>query len=533
MTDVDPARAGTSEEYLLLLRQRREVAGLSYRQLERRARKDGGSLPPSTVATMLRRSTLPGPDLIVAYVRACGGGAAEVADWLAARARLAAAAVVPAEPEPDRAGPGFAPFPARTGGMDRAARTARDAGGAGGTGGTGRAFVPPRQLPPAVAVLVGSGRAGAELDAVADRRGSGLAIVTGPPGSGKSAVAVHWAHRAAHRFPDGQLYVDLRGHRPGVGPLSTAEALTYLLVGLGVPAGAVPADEVQAAAVFRSLVADRKVLVLLDGAVCAEQIRLLRPGGPGTCTVVTSRDSLVGLAVRDAGRTVRIGPLDREASVQLLARAAGERTVAAEPEAARGLAARCEGLPLALRIAAAALDAGARAPIAGLLDRMRGEGRLGALELHSDGSAGLEAAFACSYRGLDAAQRRMFTLLGVLTETVGPDPAPAAPTVPVLAVAAGVPVTRARAVLRGLVDVHLLVRLPGDRYAVPGLLRDYALRLAQEEPATVPANVPAAVSGAVPGAVPHPVPGIVPGVVSGAPLHTRRALVPSRPTAGV
>ncbi|MYS66594.1 hypothetical protein GTW66_21995 [Streptomyces sp. SID5473] len=79
MTDVDPARAGTSEEYLLLLRQRREVAGLSYRQLERRARRDGGSLPPSTVATMLRRSTLPGPDLIAVYVRACGGGTAEVA----------------------------------------------------------------------------------------------------------------------------------------------------------------------------------------------------------------------------------------------------------------------------------------------------------------------------------------------------------------------------------------------------------------------------------------------------------------------
>ncbi|AZK96936.1 NB-ARC domain-containing protein [Streptomyces tsukubensis] len=520
MTDVDPARAGTSEEYLLLLRQRREVAGLSYRQLERRARRDGGSLPPSTVATMLRRSTLPGPDLIAVYVRACGGGTAEVARWLAARARIAAAAVVPPATEPGRVR--LEPAP-----LHREAGPAR---GAEGGGGPGRASVPPpRQLPPAIAMPVASARACAELDAVADRCGSGLAIVTGPPGSGKSAVAVHWAHRAADRFPDGQLYVDLRGHRPGTGPLSTAEALTYLLVGLGVPAGAVPADDAQAAAVFRSLVADRRMLVLLDGAVCAEQIRLLRPGGPDTCTVVTSRDSLVGLAVHDAGRPVRIGPLDREASVRLLARAAGDRVVAAEPGAARSLADRCEGLPLALRIAAAALDTGARNPIAGLLDRMRGEGRLDALELHSDGSAGLEAAFACSYRALDVPQQRMFTLLGLWTEPPGTDPAQAAPTVPALAAAAGLTVARARAVLRGLADVHLLVRLPGDRCALPGLLHDYALRLAHEESATVPG----AASGAVPPPLPAGVPGIVPGVVSGAPLDIRRVLFPSRPAARV
>ncbi|MGV9311650.1 NB-ARC domain-containing protein [Streptomyces sp. NPDC003691] len=538
MTDVDPARAGTSEEYVMLLRQRREVAGLSYRQLERSARRDGGSLPPSTVATMLRRSTLPGPDLIAAYVRACGGSPAEVAEWLTARARLAAAAVVPPGAAPDRARIPFAPLPARPGGPVPGPEPAPATRPAAVPGGTGRACGPPRQLPPSVAVLAGSRRACAELDAVAGRGGSGLAVVTGPPGSGKSAVAVHWAHRAADRFPDGQLYVDLRGHRAGGRPLGTAEALAYLLAGLGVSADAVPADTVQAAAAFRSLVADRRVLVLLDGAVCAEQIRLLRPGGPGTCTVVTSRDSLVGLAVHDAGRTVRIGPLDEGDSLRLLARAAGEQVVAAEPEPARALAALCEGLPLALRIAAAALGTGARFPVAALVCRMRSEGRLGALELSSDGSAGLEAVFASSYRALDAPQQRMFRLLGALTAPADGARGRTAVTVAAAAAAAGLPVDRARAVLRGLADVHLLLLLPFDRYTVPGLLGDYALRLAQEDPATATAaaTVPsveagvgaAGVAGPEPGLEPSPEHGLAQGAVPAAPAVAPRAVIPGR-----
>ncbi|MEW1550051.1 ATP-binding protein [Streptomyces tsukubensis] len=506
MTDVDPACAGTSEEYLLLLRQRREVAGLSYRQLERRARRDGGSLPPSTVATMLRRSTLPGPDLIAVYVRACGGGTAEVARWLAARARIAAAAVAGTVAAPLEHGS----LPTRA--VPAAGRAAAQYGTAGFVGparseGMSQGTVP-RQLPPAAA-LVGAGRPLTELDALAGRPGAGLAIVTGPPGSGKSAVAVNWAHQAADRFPDGQLYVDLRGHRPGVSPLPTAEALRYLLVGLGVPAQQIPADEGQAAAAFRSLVADRKMLLLLDGAVSAEQVRLLRPGGSGIRTVVTSRDGLAGLAVHDGGRTVRIGHLDWENSVRLFACAAGEHLVVAEPEAARGLAALCDGLPLALLIAAVALDTGARAPVAGLLSRMRGEGPLSALELHADGCAGLEAVYACSYEALEDPEQRMFRLLGSLAAAVFAIPVTAAFTVPMAATIAGLPVTTGRAVLRRLADAHLLSRLPGDRYTVPRLLRDYARRLPREEPAFLPGITAAA----------HPGP--------------PRVLLPSRPTAGV
>ncbi|MGW6458303.1 NB-ARC domain-containing protein [Streptomyces sp. NPDC055078] len=502
MNDVDPDRAQTTADYLLLLRQRRVVAGLSYRQLERRARHSGGSLPPSTVATMLRRSTLPGRDLVAAYVGACGGDAAEIAAWLTARARIAAAAVAPAPAAATPAGPtttgwGSGALPAGAGGYGvlppGAGRSGPFPPGQRGSGlfppgqrgsgalppGAGEHGPfppgvpvvpnPPRQLPPAVSGLVGFRSQLAELDAVAGRTGSGLAIVTGPPGVGKTALAIHWAHHAEARFPDGQLYVDLRGHRPGARPLPTADALAYLLVGLGVPAAGVPTDEGQAAAVFRSLVADRRVLLVLDGAVSADQVRLLRPGGPRTHTVVTSRGSLVGLSVHDDGRAVRVDPLGRDHAVCLLARTAGEHLVAAEPGAARSLAALCDGLPLALRIAATAFDPGARAPIAGLVTRMRAEGRLAALDVRGDGCAGLEAAFGCSYDALDEAHRGLFRLVATLASTVV--------TVPLAAASAGLSLHAGRAALRRLADAHLLVRLTGDRYTVPGLLREYARRL--------------------------------------------------------
>ncbi|WP_157621543.1 helix-turn-helix domain-containing protein [Saccharothrix sp. NRRL B-16348] len=169
MVTVDPVSARSSTEYVVLLRRRREVAGLSYRQLDRRARQCGESLPPSTVATMLRRATLPGVELVTTYVRACGGDDAELAAWLAARARITV-------PDPD----------------------------AGGAAAAGPCLpVPPRRLPPGVVGVVGRCAELAELDAATSGPVRGLVVVTGGPGAGKAALAVHWAHRSTSRFPDG------------------------------------------------------------------------------------------------------------------------------------------------------------------------------------------------------------------------------------------------------------------------------------------------------------------------------------------
>ncbi|TQM78324.1 NB-ARC domain-containing protein [Saccharothrix saharensis] len=433
MTAVDPSSARGSTEYLLLLRRRREVAGLSYRQLDRRARQCGEVLPPSTVATMLRRTTLPAVDLLTTFVRACGGDDAEVAAWLAARARITA-------PDPD---PG--------------ARAA-----------TGPCLpVPPRQLPPGPAELVGRDRELAELDEATGGRERGLVLVTGGPGTGKTALAVHWAHGSAGRFPDGQLYVDLRGHGPGE-PVSVGVALAHLLVGLGVPASAVPSRDEQAAALFRSVVADRRIVLVLDGAASADQVRLLRPGGRASCTVVTSRDRLVGLTVHDGGRSVGVGALERGHAVRVLARSAGERLVAQESGAAGTLADLCDGLPLALRIAAGALDRDARTPIADLVAEMRVDGRLAALGVLDDPRARLDVSFGYSYDALGDVERRVFHLLAFSGDL----------SASVVAVTADLAPGAARSALRRLSDAHLVARRAGDRYAVPGLLREYARTLA-------------------------------------------------------
>lgn len=423
MAEFDPARARSSADYVVMLRRRREVAGLSYRQLERRARDGGSALPPSTTATMLRRASLPTPDLVQTYVRACGGDDAEVAAWLAARAWLAAGRAVAATRPAD----GDPVSPVR-----------------------------PRQLPAGPSGMFGREHLLAELDAVTCGSEPGLVVVTGMPGVGKTALTVHWAHRVGNRFPDGQLYVDLRDHGPGA-PLSTVAALTRLLVGLGVAADAVPADDHQAAALFRSVVADRRLLVVLDGVSSADQVRLLRPGGPGSCTVVTSRDTLVGLVVHEGAARVVVPPLDRGDSIRVLARAVGERLVSAEPSAARRLADRCHGLPLALRIAAVVLDRTARTPIADLVARIDDAGALTELAVRGDPGVSLEAAFRASYETLDEQSRRLFRVLGALPAPVGADGVDAA-------------------ALRRLVDRNLVVRVDGDRCAVHALLGEYARR---------------------------------------------------------
>ncbi|MEU4805511.1 NB-ARC domain-containing protein [Actinosynnema sp. NPDC023587] len=432
MEGIDPVDARGGAEYVALLRRRREVAGLSYRQLARRAGELGDALPPSTTATMLCRTTLPTGKLVATFVRACGGDEDEITGWLAARTRLLTAG--PADPVPE---PPAAPGP-------------------------------PRQLPARPAVLVGRGRELAALDAAAGAD-SALLVVTGPPGVGKTTLAVAWAHRVRTRFPGGQLYLDLDGDP------HAASAPAHLLVGLGVPATAVPGDVRQAAALFRSAVADRRVLVVLDNAVSADQVRLLRPAGPGSCTVVTSRDRLTSAAVHDGGQVVEVPPLDRGDAIRLVARAAGDRVVAAELTAVAALVELCDGLPLALRVAVTALDRRVESPVADLVAEMRGSGPLATLETRSDVS--VAACFQRSYDGLDTVARRLFGLFGTS--------APTTITAPVAAAALDLDPTRARTSLRDLALGHLVVPVGADGYTMPGLLREYSR---SREPVAAPAE---------------------------------------------
>src|SRR5690606_31009721 len=179
--------------------------------------------------------------------------------------------------------------------------------------------------------------------------GPSVAVLSGIGGSGKSTLALHWAHRVRERFPDGQLYVNLRGFDRAP-PLSPLDALAGFLRALGVPTEAIPPDAEEAAALFRSRLADTGTLLILDHAGSAAQVRPLLPGTAGCVTVVTSRLRLPELAAFHDVLPMTVDSLDTGDALRFLTSLIGAERMEAEPEAARRLAALCAGLPLALRI---------------------------------------------------------------------------------------------------------------------------------------------------------------------------------------
>lgn len=215
--------------------------------------------------------------------------------------------------------------------------------------------MPPAQLPAAVPDFTGRHGELSALDrllpeAEARHGAAGVSVVSGPAGVGKTALAVHWAHRMRHRFPDGQLYVDLRGYDPGH-PVPPGDALSRFLTGLGAPGDAIPLDVDDRASRYRSETADRRMLVVLDNALSEEQVRPLLPGSPSCAVVVTSRDSLPGLVALHGARRLGLAPLPAPDAVTLLRALIGARAET-EPDAAVVLAEQCGRLPLALRVAA-------------------------------------------------------------------------------------------------------------------------------------------------------------------------------------
>jgi tetratricopeptide (TPR) repeat protein len=343
----------------------------------------------------------------------------------------------------------------------------------GGTGGT----VAPAQLPSDVAAFTGRAESLERLDALVGHNGDRparvvISAMAGAAGVGKTALAVHWAHRVRAQFPDGQLYVNLRGYAAGP-PVRPIDALALFLRSLGMPAERVPVDVDEAAAVYRSLLSDRQVLVVLDNAASAAQVRPLLPGGPGCVVVVTSRDRLAGLVARDGAHLLTLDVLTPAESQRLLARTVGEDRIAAEPEAGRELARLCAHLPLALRIASAHLAARPRRRIAGYVAELAAGNRLTALTVDGDDQAAVQAAFDLSYATLAPEVRLLFRRLGLVP---GPDV-----TVEAVAALAGTTVAAAAAGLDKLVGAHLVTESGEGRFTFHDLLRRYAAERARAE----------------------------------------------------
>ncbi|WP_188190365.1 BTAD domain-containing putative transcriptional regulator [Nonomuraea sp. SYSU D8015] len=326
----------------------------------------------------------------------------------------------------------------------------------------------PAQLPADVAGFAGRTKELAGLDGMV-RAGAPVVVVTGMPGVGKTALALHWARREAGRFPDGQLYVNLRGHDQR-SPLSPLQALAGMLAALGVSAEGVPADLDEAAALYRTLLDDRRLLVLLDNAHSAQQVRPLLPGGSSSLALVTSRDHLTGLVVTHGARRLVLDTLTPEESRALLAHIL-DRDV--DGEAATRLAHACGRLPLALRIAAANLAGSPDLSISDYLDGLPPGDPLAGLSVDGDPQTGVKIAFDHSYRELPAPAARLFRLLAV---------APGADLrTDAIASLAGIRVDQAERLLELLVGAHLVETRRPDRYGLHDLLRSYACERAGHE----------------------------------------------------
>jgi tetratricopeptide (TPR) repeat protein len=338
----------------------------------------------------------------------------------------------------------------------------------------------PRQLPPRIRHFVGRQL---ELDELADLLATAqqtgthtpVLAISGPPGVGKTALAVHWGHQVAAHFPDGQLYLDLRGFHPSGNPVTPDDAIRDLLSGLLPGDAALPVSSAARASLYRSVVADKRLLIVLDNAYNSEQVRRLLPGGSCCLTIVTSRNRLNGLVAMEDAHPVVLGLLPDSDAYSMLVRRLGRGRLEREPTATRHILELCQRLPLALSVVAARGATCPQLSLSALTDEMREVGNaLDRFRADPD-SPDVRAVFSWSYRQLTESAAKMFRLIGLY-------PATTISSV-VAASLASLPVEKGREALLELASAHLLTAQDGDRFTCHDLMHSYAGELAAQQPA--------------------------------------------------
>lgn len=336
----------------------------------------------------------------------------------------------------------------------------------------------PQQLPADVRGFVNRQEELRELDAILTGEDGEPLVVTvcvivGTAGVGKTSLAVHWAHQVRSRFPDGQLYVNLRGYDPGE-PVSAHDALYQFLTALHVPSQAIPADQEARAALYRSYLADKRMLVVLDNAASVSQVRPLLPASARSLVLVTSRNRLSGLVARDGAHRIPLGTLTAEQAVALLRVVTAGYRPEDDHEKLAELARLCARLPLALRIAAERAVSHPYMRLDDLIDTLRDESALwSALSADDEEADAMATVFAWSYRALPKEAAELFRALGLHPGSAFHTGAAAA--------LAGVELGRARHLLDVLEGAHLLEQTGPERHEFHDLLRAYASDQAQQQ----------------------------------------------------
>lgn len=330
----------------------------------------------------------------------------------------------------------------------------------------------PTQLPGGIPGFTGRKTELQQLERLLDATGvsaSTIGVVSGAAGVGKTTLALHWAHQVAERFPDGQLYADLRGFDRSGTVADTADVLRGFLLALGVPSASIPASPEQQAGLYRSLLAQRRILVVLDNARDSDQVRPLLPGSAGGLTLITSRHQLTSLAATAGAQLLTLEPLPSLEAHELLTARLGVQRIAAEPGAVQKIVDACSGLPLALAVASARAQQSSF-PLAVLAAELDEKAlRLTALEA-GDEVSDLRAVFSWSFDAVSDSAARLFRLLGLHP---GPDIA-----LPAVAALAGQPAADVRRLMTELARASLLREHQPGRYHLHDLLRVYAAELA-------------------------------------------------------
>lgn len=445
-----PDQARTPSAFVAVLRELRAWSGMTYRQLAANARAAGDFLPASTIASALSRPSLPRREFVTAFVGACGLDQASVTHWVQVRDAVAVQAVASAAPVARRTGTGSSC-------VEQAAGD--------------EAWAAPATLPADLADFTGRQ---AHIDdlrrwltdraCAAQPTAPAIVALAGMGGVGKTSLAVHVAQLVAEAYPDGQLYVNLRGAEEV--PLDPGLVLARFLRALGVDNRAVPEDLSERAAMYRSRLAGRRVLVVLDNARSEEQIRPLLPGTATCAVLVTSRARLTGL---EGARLLDLDVFSGAEASELLAMIAGEHRIAEQSAEAQEIVDLCGGLPLAVRIAGARLAARPTWPLGWVVAMLREQGRR--LDHLATGDLAVRASLGLSYRWLAETPRRLFRLLGLFD----------VPDFPVWlpAVVLECPLDQAIGYAEALVDAQLLAVAGPDaagqlRYRFHDLVRLYA-----------------------------------------------------------